>query len=424
MLSSFPINRRVGAVAVLGVLVAGTALAGGAADAAGQTKRGGGTVTKVADGDTPYVGGKKPTDRVRLLGVQATETSHAGVGKTWCHGGEAKKALASLLVGKKVQLRSLRGGRNADGRLYRSVFRVDKGGRYLDVQAELLRRGLVIWHPTNDEWTYNRAYHVLADQAAAAKRRGTVWDDDWCGAGPSAGAKLRVWVNWDAPGDDSKNANGEYVVVKNDGPKGVSLAGWHMRDLSLQMYTFPRGAYLPPWGRVVLRVGKGKSTASTFYWGLSSPRFTNVGSAPGIGNGAYLLDPQGDFRAWFTYPCVVNCSDPLKGRISITDVHYDPRQAGEYVKLRLSPSAPRSSLEEYLLTSGSYTYRFPAGAYLNPGETVTVHTGSRPAGAAASRLDQYWGLPRRIFDKAGDSAALKTYREVRVACRSYGSGRC
>jgi hypothetical protein len=33
-----------------------------------------------------------------------------------------------------------------------------------------------------------------------------------------------------------------------------------------------------------------------------------------LGDGAYLFDPQGDIRAWMTYPCVGTCPQPLSDR--------------------------------------------------------------------------------------------------------------
>jgi hypothetical protein len=50
-------------------------------------------------------------------------------------------------------------------------------------------------------------------------------------------------------------------------------------------------------------VGRGINTATTLYWGLKRPAFENVRSDRGIGDGAYLFDPQGDLRAWMIYPC-------------------------------------------------------------------------------------------------------------------------
>ncbi|WP_051713326.1 lamin tail domain-containing protein [Spirillospora albida] len=293
--------------------VAATAAASGADAAARQVSRGYGTVRAVADGDTPYVGGKRLSDRVRLIGVQAAETSHGGRGKTWCHGGEAKKRLGALLIGKRVQLRSQSPGRDGQGnRPLRALYLPRKGGGYMDVQQVMLQEGHVLWHPDKREWQNNRLYHVLADRAAAARARGTIWDDDWCGAGPSQGAGLSLYVHWDAQGQDEDNLNDEYVVVTNEGTAGVPLAGWRLRDGSLNTFTFPSGAYVPPGGTATLRIGSGETTrtatGTTYHWGQRHPMLANADPANGMGDGMYLLDPQGDFRAWRTWPCVVSCT--------------------------------------------------------------------------------------------------------------------
>ena len=46
-------------------------------------------------------------------------------------------------------------------------------------------------------------------------------------------------------------------------------------------------------------------------------RFDNTG-ANGVGDGAYLFDPQGDLRAWMTYPCRLGCTDPYTGALELT----------------------------------------------------------------------------------------------------------
>lgn len=300
---------RITAVTVL----AGVTASGADAAARRQVSRGHGTVKAVADGDTPYVGGKSLSDRVRLIGVQAAETSHRGHGRTWCHGAEAKKRLGGLLIGKRVQMRSQSPGRDGHGnRPLRALYLPRKGGGYVDVQQVMLQEGHVLWHPDKTEWQNNRLYHVLADQAAAARKRGTIWDDDWCGAGPSQGARLTLYAHWDAKGSDEDNLNDEYIVVTNEGTAGVPLAGWHLRDASLATFTFPAGTHVPPGGSVTLRIGSGTpvttGTDTTFYWGQRHPMLANADPANGMGDGIYLLDPQGDFRAWRTWPCVVSCA--------------------------------------------------------------------------------------------------------------------
>ena len=68
-------------------------------------------------------------------------------------------------------------------------------------------------------------------------------------------------------------------------------------------YIFPSHAVVPANGAIYLRAGHGQNTRTTFSWGLNSPPFENPTNAPSyLGDGAYLLDPDGDVRAARQYP--------------------------------------------------------------------------------------------------------------------------
>ena len=67
------------------------------------------------------------------------------------------------------------------------------------------------------------------------------------------------------------------------------------------------GAVVGAGRRVRVHVGRGTADAGRFYWGLPAPAFENVGGVPGMGDGGYLFDRDGDLRAWDIYPCRVGC---------------------------------------------------------------------------------------------------------------------
>jgi len=106
-------------------------------------------------------------------------------------------------------------------------------------------------------------------------------------------------IQYNAPGTDtSANAsvNGEYVVIKNLGTRGVSLTGWTLRDAKNHIYkfsTFTLGA-----GKsVAVHTGKGTNTASVRYWGLGWHVWNNGGDT------AYLRTAAGtlaDKCSWTT----------------------------------------------------------------------------------------------------------------------------
>ncbi|GAB6899337.1 lamin tail domain-containing protein [Kineosporia succinea] len=319
-------------VMLVGLFVTVTPSATGAtAAAAGVTEYG--TVAFVADGDTvdvaidgvPADTGREGT-RVRLLGIQAMELYEyhhdVSLDTGECHAVEATARLRSLLttddgLGRRVRLTARESGSSNLGRRARFVAVEGPDGRWRDVGATLLAEGQVLPSFQKTEYTFNRAYRKAA-QTAAARGLG-LWDNDFCGRGPAA--DLSVRVRWDAPGDDSKNVNGEYVRVTNHGTRTVDLSGWWVRDSATRPaatkaaarrgYIFPGGARVGPGKSVYVHVGHRPSGARPghYYYGRSAPIFENVTGAPShLGDGAYLFDPRGNLREWQQYPCVVRAA--------------------------------------------------------------------------------------------------------------------
>ena len=266
-----------------------------------------GRVTFVADGDTVDVDldgdGTAVPVRVRVTGIQAMELSvysrHLDRIRGECHGVEATKRMYALVFGKPVRLTSRSASSRSGTRLRRSVA-VELDGTWRDVGQILVSEGHALWMSRADEYDYNRDYAARAVQAASAGIG--IWDRDFCGSGPDQGAPLTVRANWDAPGYDSQNVNGEYIQVTNAGPTAVPISGWWVRDSHLRRFTFPTGTVVPARGSIYVHAGSGTSSATRFYWGQAGPVFENVTGSPTYeGDGAYLFDPQGDLRAWHQY---------------------------------------------------------------------------------------------------------------------------
>ena len=83
-------------------------------------------------------------------------------------------------------------------------------------------------------------------------------------------------VNYDAPGDDQTNPNGEYVALTLKGTKAVDLSYttlWshgNTRELG-------GGTVLKPGERMVIHMGKGTNTRLNHYWGKTYAPLTNSG---------------------------------------------------------------------------------------------------------------------------------------------------
>ena len=321
-----------------------------------------GKVTTVKDGDTVKVAIKKgksfgKPQTIDVTGIQAMETSKRS---SECHGAEAKDRLKALVLDKKVRVSARTKGRHRSLALKKR-----------DVGSLLVAEGHALWIPETTEWAWNNTYARLSQFAARAGDG--IWDTDFCGAGPNAALKLKV--KWDAANADNGNVNGEFVRVTNSDPaNAVSLAGWWVRDSALRRYTFPAGTVVPAGGSIEARVGAGGSGGSTFHWGEGRPVFENAtGDSHGLGDGAYLFDPQGDLRYGQVYPCSVGCSEPLAGKVGFSAQPKSP----ESVQISNASGGP-IDLFEYEVESAPWFYEFQRGTVLQPGEAITLLSSGIP----------------------------------------------
>jgi hypothetical protein len=217
------------------------------------------------------------------------------------------------------------------------------------------------------------------------------------------------------------------VRVEHRGGAGpISLRGWWIRDAALRRYTFGRGATLRPGRAVTLHVGSGRHTGSSFYWGQPRAVFEAVDNpnspAVGMGDGAYLFDPNGDLRASAQYPCRFACRNPARRRLRMT-VHYT--RADEYVLIRNTSSAPVDLDGQVVKTSMQRHYDFGARGVISmlwPGETLRLDVGGDPEND--SRLQRHWGLAPPVLDDRGAGVALRTLTGLLTACYRWGAGSC
>jgi chitodextrinase len=93
-------------------------------------------------------------------------------------------------------------------------------------------------------------------------------------------------IHADAAGDDRRNLNGEYALVRNTGAAAINLAGWKLdagdrsQRFSLPSYPLKRGA------TVRIHTGRGTTKAGHLYLGSGRPIWNNDGDT------ATLIDPH------------------------------------------------------------------------------------------------------------------------------------
>lgn len=252
-----------------------------------------GVVAVVIDGDTFDMTTETGLVRVRVVGIQAPESS-------WCGGQEAKTALKEILPeGTEVRLASKKetSGNAPTGvwRLKRTVHKkVD--GEWVDIAPDLLSAGLVFPFPFIGEDVHNEEYLDLA--LAASKEQVGVYDPAACGSSGSAadGEHLSLEIVPDGPGH---GADSEFVMIYNGSDHAIDLRGWMVQDTSpLNAYFFPKGSVVRADDYVVVFSSAGEVGVAPD--GTKDDRFFYAGTGARWNNDttdiAFLFDDAGDDR--------------------------------------------------------------------------------------------------------------------------------
>lgn len=106
---------------------------------------------------------------------------------------------------------------------------------------------------------------------------------------------LRIAVQADAPGNDHRNLNGEYVVVENTDAAATAIGGWRLCDLANHCFRFPPGAVIAGEGRIVVHSGVGQPDGERYYMGRRRAVWNNNGDT------ATLYDANGAAVVAFSY---------------------------------------------------------------------------------------------------------------------------
>lgn len=383
-----------------------------------------GKVVDIADGDTVYVDlahdGSRRIVTVRFTGINAMEqtvySADPAARRGFCHAVEATSRLEQLIrrSGWRVRLAALDAS-SASRKRWRRAVAVRIDGRWRDVDRILLSEGLAVWLPNDNEWIWNKSYSTLAERAAAAHRG--IWNPTACGRGPEDWARLQMSLNADADGIDAENLNGEWVRIRNLDPvRPVHLGGWTLRDSAPGGYSLPDWVTITPGEELTVHVGTGTDTWTELFEDLRAPIFSND-TLRGAGDSALLLDPQGDVRAWTSYPCRVTCADPHAGALHVAA---DPI-GRESVTVR-NAGVVAVDLDGYRLWSPPHVYAFPRSSVVEPGKAMKVDVVGDPD--EDTRLLKSWGKPGPILNDRGDLVRLTNLRGTELDCYAFGAATC
>jgi micrococcal nuclease len=86
---------------------------------------------------------------------------------------------------------------------------------------------------------------------------------------------ISILVFPDAPGNDNRRNNGEYVTVFNSREVAADIEGWTLCEGAAHCFTFPSGASVPANGSIRLYSGAGVATDTSFYMGFTRAVWNN-----------------------------------------------------------------------------------------------------------------------------------------------------
>jgi micrococcal nuclease len=232
-------------------------------------------VSEVIDGDTFSVSGG---EIVRMMGINTPEVDQYFYE-------EAKEVLSLMIDKTGVFLERDISDTDKYGRLLRYVFAGE-----LFVNLEMVKRGFanVFTVPPDAKYTYE----LLRAERYARENNLGLWEisagyigenikeEQENKTGSSAGQPgtelktISVELNWDAPGNDTENLNGEYAVIKNESVYDVDIGGWTVKDSATKIYEF-KHYILKSSQKIFLFSGIGTDSGGRFYWNNNQPVWNN-----------------------------------------------------------------------------------------------------------------------------------------------------
>jgi micrococcal nuclease len=216
-------------------------------------------VIDVYDGDTVTL---SSGDKVRLRWVNTPELNPPE-----SYAIEAREATRALVLNQTVSLVLGPSARDGYGRLIAGVRQDEQ-----DLSLHLATLGLahVFVIPPDD----TDLRPLLEAQAKARAARRGIWSD------PRYQGKLHITsFHANAPGDDNKNINGEYLRVCNISNDPVDIQGFRITDLHGNAWVFPQ-AIIPPGHTIKVHSGRGVNQLDpaaqlSVYLGSTSPIWNN-----------------------------------------------------------------------------------------------------------------------------------------------------
>jgi micrococcal nuclease len=232
------------------------------------------TVARVIDGDTfELANGKK----VRLLGVDAPERNQYFYD-------EAREKLKELVENKNVYLEADVTNSDSTGRLLRYVF---VGNTF--VNLELVKQGFANVYIVSPNEKYSS--QLLEAEEFARKNKLGIWGKF---SEFSDCIKIKEF-HFDAKGDDSKNLNDEFFILKNECNFDINITHWNVKDRSFSSFYFSEFV-LKANSELKVFSGSGNYTKNEIFLNSKYPIWNNDEDT------LYLKDEKGSLVLVYSYP--------------------------------------------------------------------------------------------------------------------------
>ncbi len=231
-------------------------------------------IVEVVDGDTVMT---QEGFKVRYIGINAPEFGEPGYQ-------EAKALNQKLVEGKMVNLEFDLQKKDQYQRILAYVWVKDNL-----VQEEILRKGLALTYTLPPNLKYQE--RLLKAQQFAKDNCLGLWETFCKMAKEEKDKCVKISkINYQAPGPDNQNLNGEWIELKNVCEISVDLSGWQIRDrTSVNRYYF-KNFVLKPLAKVKIYSGCGKDTDKELYWQCPPRKYAIWNNN---GDTAYLINSKG-----------------------------------------------------------------------------------------------------------------------------------
>ncbi len=245
-------------------------------------------ITKVIDGDTAET---STGEKIRYLGINSPEKGEP-------FSNEATKENSELVLDKKVRLEYDVQTKDRYGRTLAYLFINEQM-----VNVQLVSLGLAVSETIQPNVKYQDK--ILAAEKSARKNCLGIWNDlcspslgQGFGGQANSNCIKIITINYDAPGNDNQNKNGEWIEIGNSCPDSVQMQGWMIKDSSASnRYKF-KNFSLGSSSSMLIHSGCGTDSQTDLYWQCPEGKYAIWNNA---GDHAFLYNQAGELISDYEY---------------------------------------------------------------------------------------------------------------------------